>query len=156
MKSFLKLLRQIALIVIFMVIAILLSQVLLYDYASNDKVVAQAPKYEQKAEIKETLSSQDEDLNISDVIEFTDDEISSGEYEVTNSDLNNYERTNQYNPGKVNPFSAYQVQAPSNNTGDGTDSQDAQNNSSNGNTNSNDGSTSQNGSTTTKRPGLTK
>ena len=28
-------------------------------------------------------------------------------YEITATDLDNFERTNDYNPGKVNPFAAY-------------------------------------------------
>ena len=50
-------------------------------------------------------------------------------YEVNSSDLNNYEKIKNYNPGKANPFSSYQSQT--NENGNATD----------GNTTSTTGST---------------
>lgn len=155
MKDILKLLRQIVLIVIFMAIAILLSQVILYDYASNDKTVSEPAKYEREEKVKTALSTNIDQSQDGTSIEFPNDvEITNaGKYEITNTDLNNYEKTNEYNPGKVNPFSSYKIQTSTDNN---NNSSDGNNQSGKEENNNNSSSNPQNGNSSTKNPGLTK
>lgn len=163
MKGSLKLLRQIVLIIIFMAIAILLSQVILYDYASNDKTVSKVKKYERTEKVEKALSSNTDTSQNGESIEFTNGgEVSiNGKYEVTNTDLNNYEKTNDYNPGKVNPFSSYTTD---NKTGNDSNSEENNSNTENsGNNNSTDNKDENNNSSnqekensTNNNVGLTK
>lgn len=74
---------------------LLILSVLLYNYIPANKVVPESVEYTPSAEIKNQLNTEVED-NYSEVLMT---------YEVTASDLENFERTNEYNPEKANPFS---------------------------------------------------
>jgi hypothetical protein len=92
MKTFLKEL----IIVLLLILAILLVLgVLLYDYIPMNKVVPQIEQYETPDNIKEEL---EENVN--------ENETSSSTivYEINESDLKLYEKSNDYQKGKVNPF----------------------------------------------------
>ena len=85
----------IALLVCLAVLIIL--SVVLYNYIPSNKIVPESVEYTPSKEIKSQLDSAVEDN--SDEIIMT--------YEITATDLDNFEKTNEYNPGKANPFSAY-------------------------------------------------
>ena len=85
----------IALLVCLAVLVIL--SVVLYNYIPSNKVVPETVEYSPSKEIQTQLNAAVEDN--SEEILMT--------YEITASDLDNYEKTNEYNPGKVNPFAAY-------------------------------------------------
>lgn len=85
----------IALLVCLAVLIIL--SVVLYNYIPSNKVVPETVEYTPSKEIKNQLDAAVEDN--SDEIIMT--------YEITATDLDNFEKTNEYNPGKVNPFAAY-------------------------------------------------
>ena len=85
----------IALLVCLAVLIIL--SVVLYNYIPSNKVVPETVEYTPSREIQTQLNASVEDN--SDEIIMT--------YEITATDLDNFERTNEYNPGKVNPFAAY-------------------------------------------------
>ena len=74
---------------------LLILSVALYNYIPANKVVPEAIEYTPSAEIKAQLNTEVED-NSSEILMT---------YEVTASDLDNFEKTNEYNPGKANPFS---------------------------------------------------
>lgn len=76
---------------------LLILSVALYNYIPANKVVPESVEYTPSADIKTQLNSEVED-NSSEILMT---------YEITASDLDNFERTNEYNPGKVNPFAAY-------------------------------------------------
>lgn len=159
MKQFLTILKIIVAIAIFAGIAILLSQVILYDYASNDKTIAKSVTYERTDDVNTALSSK-EDLDTEATISFTDEETQTGQYEVTNSDLNNYEKTNVYTPGKVNPFATYSTSGTStddddDDTATGTDDTDSDTDTTN-NSSSSSTSSSTKTTTNTTTTGLTK
>ena len=78
---------------------ILVLAVLMYSYIPNNKVIPEAVSYTAPEEVKKVL--EEAEMDSSQVI-LT--------YEVNSSDLSTAQRTNDYNPGKVNPFSSYQVQ----------------------------------------------
>lgn len=78
---------------------LLVLAVLMYSYIPNNKVVPEPVSYTVPEEAKKVL--EETAMDTSQVI-LT--------YEVNSSDLSTAQRTNDYNPGKVNPFSSYQVQ----------------------------------------------
>lgn len=83
-------------IVLLLVLAILLVLgVFLYDYIPMNKVVPKIEQYETPSNIKEELeeSIQDEQNIMTPIV-----------YEINNSDLKQYEKTKDYDKGKVNPF----------------------------------------------------
>ena len=82
----------IALLVCLAVLLIL--SVALYNYIPANKVVPETVEYTPSKEIQNQLNAAVEDN--SDEIIMT--------YEITAQDLENYERSNEYNPGKANPF----------------------------------------------------
>ena len=78
---------------------LLVLAVMMYSFIPNNKVIPEPIKYSAPQEVKKVL---DEAATDSSQVILT--------YEVNSSDLSLAQRTNDYNPGKVNPFSSYQVQ----------------------------------------------
>ena len=78
---------------------LLVLAVLMYSYIPNNKIIPEQISYTAPEEVKKVL--EEAEMDSSQVI-LT--------YEVNSSDLSTAQRTNDYNPGKVNPFSSYQVQ----------------------------------------------
>ena len=78
---------------------LLVLAVMMYSFIPNNKVIPEPIKYSAPEEVKKVL---DEAATDSSQVILT--------YEVNSSDLSLAQRTNDYNPGKVNPFSSYQVQ----------------------------------------------
>lgn len=97
----------IALLVCLAVLLIL--SVVLYNYIPTNKVVPETVEYTPTKEIQTQLSSSVDD-NSSEILMT---------YEVTAQDLDNYERTNEYNPGKANPFAAASEGAEDTGSGEG-------------------------------------
>ena len=123
-----------AIIMLLVCLAILLVLcVLLYNYIPSNKILPAEVSYQASEEIQKELDSA--------VNGETTEVILS--YEVTATDLKNYEKSDDYNAGKVNPFSAY-VEVPegelegngNNNAGSGSGS------TSNSNTSSGKGNSS--------------
>lgn len=74
---------------------LLILSVALYNYMPSNKVIPETVEYTPTKEIQQQLNSQ------------VDEEQETTEpYVVTANDLDNYEKTNEYNPGKANPFAA--------------------------------------------------
>lgn len=86
---------------------LLILAVLLYSYIPSNKVVPEIVAYKIPEEAKEVIDEATED---------TSKVILS--YEINSSDINSAQRANVYNPGKVDPFAAYE--APTNETAGGT------------------------------------
>ena len=78
---------------------LLILAVMMYSFIPNNKVIPEPITYSAPEEAKNVLN--EATMDSSQVI-LT--------YEVNSSDLSTAQRTNDYNPGKVNPFSSYQVQ----------------------------------------------
>ena len=110
-------------IIIFLLLClaiILILGILLYEYIPMSKTVPNAVSYTTPAEVQEELASMD-DLN-----------------EEHSTDLNNYRRINDYQPGKANPFAPAQTTSDDNNTtGNTTTGGSTTNTNTNSNTNSN-------------------
>ncbi len=86
---------------------LLILSIALYNYIPANKVVPETVEYTPSADIKAQLNSEVED-NSSEILMT---------YEITASDLDNFEKTNEYNPGKANPFSI--VSSDPSDTGNG-------------------------------------
>ena len=84
----------IALLVCLAVLLIL--SVILYDFIPTNKVIPEAIEYQPSSEVEVELNAAVDDHS---------DEIIKT-YEITASDLDNFERTDEYLPGKANPFAA--------------------------------------------------
>ncbi len=130
-------------IILLIILAIILTLcVLLYDYVPTDVQVPETKTYATSANIQEELAS--------DIAAETTSVVLT--YEIDGTDLNNYERIKEYEPGKVNPFSSYEVESSDIDT-----NQNAEGNTSNsdnstenttGNTQTNSGSSIPNENTT--------
>lgn len=113
--------KEIIIILLLCLAIIVVLGLLLYDYVPMAKVVPEPVSYTTPEDVKEELVQAGE----------VDDNQVIMTYEVNSSDLNNYEKIKNYNPGKANPFSSYQSQTNENGNGNATD----------GNTTSTTGST---------------
>lgn len=83
-------------IVLLLILAILLVLgVFLYDYIPMNKVVPKIEAYEAPNNIKEELQQE---------VDETQNSMTPIVYEINNSDLNLYEKSKDYQKGKVNPF----------------------------------------------------
>ena len=94
----------IALLVCLAVLLIL--SVVFYNYIPSNKVIPEAVEYIPTQEIKTQLNTEVQD-NSNEILMT---------YEVTAQDLENFERTNDYNPGKANPFAPYSPTIENTNT----------------------------------------
>ncbi len=119
-------------IILLLVLAILLVLgVFLYDYIPMNKVVPKIEQYEAPNNIKEELKESIED---------SENTMTPIVYEINNSDLNLYERTKDYDKGKVNPFGNTTAEVVENtttssgNTGSTTTTQTSNNDNSSTNT----------------------
>lgn len=109
--------------------------VLLYDFIPSNKVLPAEVSYAPSEEIKNELESAVEGEQTEVVLS----------YEVTSTDLRNYEKSDDYNAGKVNPFSEYIEKPDGEIEGNGSSSNANSNTSSN--SNSNTGTSSGKGNT---------
>ena len=105
---------------------------LFYNFIPNNKVIPEKIEYKASDEIKKELNSEVD--NSSDKIIKT--------YEITASDLEQYQKNNEYNPGKKNPFAPISQESTEDNTtdSDGTNSGGSSNGGSSNNTSNYGGS----------------
>lgn len=116
--------KELIIVLLLCLAIILILGILMYEYVPITKTIPNQVSYTTPQDAKEELQA---------ASEISEDQIVMT-YEVNSSDLNNYKRTQDYKPGKANPFSSYE-------TGSGS-------NQGNGNSNSNS-SSSNNDNTTT-------
>ncbi len=130
--------KEIIIVLLLCLAIILVLGILLYEYAPMSKTIPNPVSYTTPEEIQQELATS-ADVDESQIIMT---------YEIDATDLNNYERINDYQPGKANPFSSY-VTSGENTTTSGSST--GGNNSSSGNSTSSSSSsnTSSSGSTTT-------
>lgn len=95
--------------------------VLFYEYRPSTKIVPIIEPYKVPNTIKEELDAIVKDIE-QEKVEIV--------YEIDGTDLKNYEKSNDYQKGKVNPFSQASVSTPTNTI-------DTNNNNSNNNSNTN-------------------
>ena len=121
-------LRELIIILLLCLAIILILGILLYKYVPMSKVLPEAVSYTTPEEIKKEITKTDEVQPVT----YT--------YEVNSSDLNNYKRTQEYQPGKANPFSEISTSQSGNitnsttSTGTQNDNTNTNNSKSNNNT----------------------
>lgn len=122
-----KVIKEIIIFLLVCLAMMLLFAVVLYEYIPSRKVVAEVVTYSATEEIQQQLAD--------NVDQETNEVVLT--YEVTSSDLNNYEITNEYVPGKSNPFAAISTSADSDITGNTTNSSGTTSNTTSNSTTSN-------------------
>lgn len=119
-------LKEIIIILLLTLAIILLLGVLLYDYVPMNKTIPEQISYSATEEVRTALEER----------QATDQEDVILSYEVTSTDLKNYQRVNEYQAGRKNPFES--VNKP-------------QENIATNNTTNNTGTTSSSGTTKTPK-----
>ena len=118
--------KEIIIILLLLVAVVLALGVFFYDYIPTNKVIPTVEPYMTSQMIKTELQES-----------VTENEILLETYRITADDLKQYERTKDYDKGKVNPFSTYEEETPNAEEQNGTSV-----NSLNTNTNTQKGNTS--------------
>ena len=117
--------KEIIIILLLCLAIILLLGILLYEYAPMSKTVPNPVSYTTPENVQQELA------NTTGV----DDSQIIMTYEVDSTDLRNYERINDYQPGKANPFSSYEASGENTtNNGSSTGGSSSSGNSTSGNT----------------------
>lgn len=120
-------------IVLLIILAILLVLgIFFYDYIPMNKVVPKIEQYEPPKNVKEELEEN---------IDEKEDQMAPIVREINNSDLNLYEKTKDYQKGKVNPFADTSSGTV---TGGNTNGQNGNNTNNNNNSNTNNSNNSSN------------
>ena len=103
--------KEIIIILLLLLIIILLLGILFYDYMPNSKTVpTKVKEYALEEVVQQELDKELSDVDSEEIIKT---------YQLDTVDIEHYERTNEYNKGKINPFSEYS---------DGTENNTNQNN----------------------------
>lgn len=94
-----KVVKEFIILLLVCLITMLLLAVIFYNYLPARKIIPEVATYKASDTVTELLA---------DNIDNTDNDVlltyEGGEYEVTKSDLKNYESVKKYVPGKSNPF----------------------------------------------------
>lgn len=135
--------KELIIVLLLCLAIILILGILMYEYVPITKTIPNQVSYATPQDAKEELQA---------ASEISEDQIVMT-YEVNSSDLNNYKRTQDYKPGKANPFSSYETGLGSN-QGNGNSNSGSSNSGSTTNTgNSNSNSSSSNNDNTTTSGG---
>ncbi len=124
--------KEITIILLLTLAIILIMGVLLYGYSPSGKILPETVSYTTPEEAKQEIA-QEGDADANQIVMT---------YEVTASDLKNYQRTNEYVQGKRNPFASIPTEEDSNtstsNSSGGSSSSSSSNSNSNSNSTTND------------------
>lgn len=88
--------KEIIIIMLLLLAVILALGVLFYDYIPTNKVVPKVSTYK-------TAESVDKEIHA----QIVEEKPAIQTYEIKQEDLSEYQKTNVYEKGKVNPFSSY-------------------------------------------------
>ncbi len=99
----LKIIKETMIMLLVCLVGILLFAVIFYEYIPAKKEVAEVTKYSPTSTVSEQLSDSVDNLDENVVSTFESDKDA---YQVTSTDLNRYQSTKEYVPGKSNPFDA--------------------------------------------------
>lgn len=92
-----KAIKEIIIMLLICLVLMLLFAILFYEYIPSRKVIPEITTYQANDETQQLLS---------DTIDSQKDEKPIYTYEVTSSELKGFEKTNEYVPGKANPFAS--------------------------------------------------
>ena len=144
--------KEIIIILLLCLAIILVLGVLLYEYVPMTKTIPNPVSYTVPEGVEEELQDTSDDVLMS---------FANSSEQIDSTELNNYERINNYQPGKADPFSSYQEQTTSSTNGENTTTGNSSTgNSSTGNsgsasTNSNSGTSSSSSSSSSSNSGST-
>ena len=91
--------KEIIIILLLCLAIILILGILLYEYVPMTKTIPNPVSYTVPEEVESEIQDTSDDVLLS----FNNDSES-----IDSTELNNYERINNYQPGKANPFSSYE------------------------------------------------
>ncbi len=91
-----KTIKEIIIMLLACLVAMLTLAIILYKYIPSKKIVPEVSTYEASEQVQDLL-----DDNIDSK---TEEDKVLATYEVTKSDLSGYQKSNDYIPGKSNPF----------------------------------------------------
>ena len=111
-----KVIKEIIIMLLICLVTMLVLAIALYKYIPNRKVVPEVVSYTASDEVKDLLADNIDTKSDKDNVILT--------YEVTASDLNGYQSTNIYVPGKSNPFAAASKSTSTDGGRDGIQSED--------------------------------
>lgn len=131
--------KEIILVLLLCLAIILVLAIALYKYIPVSKTLPSEVAYTMPADTKEELSAS----------EYVDNSQIVMTYTVNASDLKNYQRTNNYKPGKANPFAPYETVEQNGEVENSNSGNTQTNNNSNNNTNSNENTVSNNNTNST-------
>ncbi len=123
--------KELIIILLLLLAIILILGIFLYDYIPTNKIVPKVEQYQVPNNIKQEL-----DASITDI----EEESTQIVYEIDGTDLKNYEKTKDYQKGKVNPFEQSSSESNANNS-------NSNNNTTNNNLNNNTNNSSINTTT---------
>ena len=110
-----KVVKEIIILLLVCLVTMLLLAVIFYNYLPARKIIPEVATYKASDTVTELLA---------DNIDNTDNDVlltyEGGEYEVTKSDLKNYESVKKYVPGKSNPFAKVATDDNSNTSSNGS------------------------------------
>ena len=119
--------KEIIIVLLLAIVIILILGVILYEYIPANKIVPEKVSYTTPGSVQEELKNDEE---------IKEDEIVIT-YQIDSTDLKNYQKINEYVPGKKNPFEAVSENTEgNNNTSSGNSSTSSGNNTSGNNSNS--------------------
>ena len=127
--------KEIIIILLLCLAIILILGFLLYEYAPMSKTVPNPVSYTTPEEVQQELASSS-DVEDSQIIMT---------YEVDSTVLRNYERINDYQPGKAKPFSSYETSGENTNTGSSTGGSSTSGNTTSGSNSSSSNTTTSGG-----------
>ena len=120
--------KELIIVLLLCLAIILILGILMYEYVPITKTIPNQVSYTTPQDAKEELQA---------ASEISEDQIVMT-YEVNSSDLNNYKRTQDYKPGKANPFEEISSEPAENtNNNSGNSSTNNQENSDNNTTTNN-------------------
>ena len=91
--------REIIIILLLCLAIILILGILLYEYVPMTKTIPNPVSYTAPEGVEQELQDTSDDVLLS---------FNNESEEIDSAELNNYERINNYQPGKANPFSSYE------------------------------------------------
>lgn len=93
--------KELIIILLLCLVIILVLGILLYEYVPMSKTIPNPVSYTTPEEVQKEISNNEDEI----IFSFDSDGMSE---QINSSDLNNYEKINNYQPGKADPFSSYQ------------------------------------------------
>lgn len=104
--------KEIIIILLLIVVIILLLGILFYDYIPNSKTIpSKVQEYALEETVKQELDKELNNLNSEEIVKT---------YKLDATDIAHYEKTNEYDKGKINPFAEYSAGANSTDTDNNT------------------------------------